>query len=171
MDNIVEALQPLSVDIDAISVDEKNARTHPAENLGALKRSLTYYGQRKPVVVRLDDRVIEAGNGMWEAAKELGWDKIAAVMVEDDPTNASGFAIMDNQSALLSEWDFPMLKDLLENLDTGAFDMDLTGFSSEAIEDLMTQLHIPEDGLTDDDAIPDDVETVCKKGDLQGIGR
>lgn len=31
-----------------------------------------------------------------------------------------------------------MLKDLAEQMDTGAFDMDLTGFDGEALEELMT---------------------------------
>jgi ParB-like chromosome segregation protein Spo0J len=110
----------------------------------AIKRSLETYGQRKPIVVNGETGYIEAGNGLWEAAKLLGWEKIAAVKVWDDPTMATGYALMDNQSALLAEWDLPVLKDLLEELDTGAFDMDLTGFDTSEIEDLMTQFHVPE---------------------------
>ncbi len=136
--NIAAGLLPLAVDINSLSEDPRNARVHPEENLKAIMRSLTYYGQRKPIVVNETDRVIEAGNGLFLAARELGWTKIAAVMVKDDPSTAEGFAIMDNQSALLSEWNLPLLKDLLIELDTGSFDMDLTGFSSQAIEDLMT---------------------------------
>lgn len=50
---------------------------------------------------------------------------------------------MDNQSALLADWDLPVLKDTLEQLDTGAFDMGKTGFSAEEIEELMTQYYAP----------------------------
>jgi DNA modification methylase len=63
-----------------------------------------------------------------------------------------------------------MLKDILLDLDTGAFDMDLTGFDTESIESLMTQLHEPEEGLTEDDAVPENVGTRCKKGDLWKLG-
>ena len=63
----------------------------------------------------------------------------------------------------------PLLKDLLEELDTGDFDMDLTGFTSKEIEDLMNQCFVPEEGLTDD-AIPENAETICKKGDLWKLG-
>jgi DNA modification methylase len=60
------------------------------------------------------------------------------------------------------------LKDLLEELDTGAFDMDLTGFDQKAIEDLMTQFH--SEGLTDDDEVPEVKEPICKMGDLWQLG-
>ena len=168
--SIIKELQKLAIPIDSVELDPRNARQHPQPNLDAIKRSLEQYGQRKPIVVNSETGIIEAGNGLWQAAKELGWTEIAAVKVKDNPENATGYALMDNQSALLAEWDFSVLKDLLQELDTGAFDMDLTGFDSKAIEDLMTQFHIPAEGLTDDDEVPEQVETICKAGDLWQLG-
>lgn len=139
---IHEALLPLAVEIDSVIPDPQNARIHPELNLKAIKNSLDNYGQRKPIVCRLEDRVIEAGNGMWQEAKELGWTHIAAVFCQDDPDMATGFALMDNQSNMLSHWDLPVLKDQLERLDTGAFEMEvITGFSHAELEMLMTQFN------------------------------
>ena len=134
---IIKSLLPLAINIDSVQSDPRNARLHPARNLEAIKLSLETYGQRKPIVV--NNGIIEAGNGLWESAKALGWKKIAAVQVEDDATMASGYAIMDNQSALLAEWDFPVLKDILVELDTGAIDMDITGFTAADIEEMIGQ--------------------------------
>jgi site-specific DNA-methyltransferase (adenine-specific) len=145
MDNIIESLKSLAVGIDSVRQDPRNARQHPVNNLEAISRSLKQYGQRKPIVVNAKTLIIEAGNGLWRAAKELGWDKIAAVMVEDSPETATGYAIMDNQSALLSDWGLPILKDLLIELDEMNYDMDLTGFDKKAIEDLMTQFHVDDE--------------------------
>lgn len=144
MYNIAEALRPLIAPIDSIKPDSHNARKHSERNLEALKKSLTEYGQRKPLVVNAKTKEIEAGNGLWQAAKELGWTEIAVIMVEDGQEMATGFALMDNQSALLAEWDLPTLKDILEELDTGAFDISITGFDNKEIEDLMTQFHVDE---------------------------
>ncbi len=138
MNGIIESLQPLAAPIDSIRLDPRNARKHPTPNLIAIKNSLQAYGQRKPIVVNAKTGIIEAGNGLYMAAKELGWTEVAAVKVEDDKDTATGYALMDNQSALLAEWELPTLKDLLESLDTGAYDMDLTGFDAKTIEDLMT---------------------------------
>jgi len=170
MSNIAEALKPLAVPVDSVRPDPRNARAHDERNINTIRKSLEVYGQRKPIVVN-HDGIIEAGNGLYQAAKELKWTEIAVVKVKDDADYAKGFGVMDNKSAELAEWSLPDLKDILEELDTGAFDMDATGFSDKEIEDLMTQFHVPEEGLTDDDAIPEDVETVCKTGDLWQLGK
>jgi ParB-like chromosome segregation protein Spo0J len=118
LDNVIEALLPLKVPLDSVKPDPRNPRHHPARNLKALMDSLDTYGQRKPIVVNADTMTIEAGNGMWEAAQTLGWDEIAVAFVRDDKAVATAYGIMDNQSALLTDWDLPTLKDLLEELDT-----------------------------------------------------
>ncbi|MFA5558606.1 MAG: ParB N-terminal domain-containing protein [Methanofastidiosum sp.] len=143
MDNIIEALKPLAVDISSVKQDPRNARKHNKRNLDAIKTSLQAYGQRKPIVVN-SDGTIEAGNALWQAAKELGWDKIAVTRVDDSKEIAAAYGIMDNKSADLSEFDLPTLKDILQELDTGAFNMEWTGFEDKEIEELMTQFHIPE---------------------------
>jgi DNA modification methylase len=49
--------------------------------------------------------------------------------------------------------------------------MDLTGFDTSEIEDLMTQFHVPSEGLTDDDEVPElPEEPICRYGDLWQLG-
>jgi hypothetical protein len=55
--------------------------------------------------------------------------------------NEDAYRLANNKTGEYAEWDLPVLKDVLEELDTGEFDMDGTGFSSEDIEGLMTQFH------------------------------
>jgi hypothetical protein len=144
---IAEGLKPLLTDIKTIKTDPRNARKHPVKNLDAIKLSLETYGQRKPIVVNAQNDTIEAGNGLYMAAVALGWTQIAVVYVNDDEVTSKAYGLMDNQSALISEWDLPILKDLLTELDTGDLDMNVTGFSSEEIENLMTQFNINEIGF------------------------
>ena len=143
MSNIAEALKPLAVPVDSVRPDPRNARAHDERNINTIRKSLEVYGQRKPIVVN-HDGIIEAGNGLYQAAKELKWTEIAVVKVKDDADYAKGFGVMDNKSAELAEWSLPDLKDVLEGLDTGAFDMELTGFNEAEIEELMTQFHVEE---------------------------
>lgn len=114
--HIAEALRPLAVPCDSLVLDPANARKHGVPNLEAIKGSLATYGQRKPVVARRDTRTVIAGNGTLEAARELGWTDLAVVFTYDDAITAAGFAIADNRTAELAEWDGEVLDRLLHEV-------------------------------------------------------
>ena len=113
LSHIIEPLQQFAVSIDEIKLDLKNARSHNEKNIQAIKGSLQAYKQRRPLVVNKNTGIIEAGNGSYEAAVAMGWKHIAVVYVEDDPATATGYAIADNRTAELAEWDS---EELLEQL-------------------------------------------------------
>ena len=46
--------------------------------------------------------VIRAGNGTSEAAKTLGWTQYRGGRVDDEPLEATAYALVDNQSAKLA---------------------------------------------------------------------
>lgn len=133
---VVESLWPLVVEIDSVHPDPANVRLHSLRNLRAIKASLAKYRQRKPVVVNVHGRVIEAGSGTWEAAKELGWTHIAAVLVEDDPTTATGFAIADNRTSELAGWDEVALYRAMQALRQEGVDAEDLGFSPSDVAEL-----------------------------------
>ena len=138
MMQIAEQLRPLTISIDKVKPDPKNTRLHPEANLNALKKSLSVYGQRKPIVANKNTGFIEAGNGLYAAAKALDWQEIAVIYVNDDKETAAAYGLMDNKSALLADWDLSNLKEILNELDSRAFNMSLTGFSDKEIEELLT---------------------------------
>jgi hypothetical protein len=92
--------------------------------------------------------------------------EVSVVNLSDEKEKALNLAL----NKISGEWDLPRLKDLLEEINTGAFDIEITGFDDKEIEELMTQFHVAGEGLTDDDAIPEHVETICKTGDLWQLG-
>ena len=105
----------MKISITDLSLDPKNARKHSARNLEAIAASLEKFGQRKPIVVHRG--VVLAGNGTLEAAKSLGWTEIDVAEVPDDWDNdtAKAYALADNRTAELAEWDESELaKQLLE---------------------------------------------------------
>lgn len=128
---IAESLRPLAVPIEDLHEDPANARVK--HDVPGIKASLQAYGQRKPIVVnRLQNNKIEAGNGTYRAAKELGWSHIAVVFVEDDPATAAGFGIADNRLGDLSEWDIDVLREIMQT--TGDL---FTGFAPADLDDLV----------------------------------
>jgi len=133
-----------------------------------LKKSILEFDMVEPLVWNKRTKNLVGGHQRLKVLKELGVENVEVSVVDLSEVKEKALNIALNK--ISGEWDFPRLKDLLEELDTGEMDMGITGFDMKEIEDLMTQFHVPEDGLTDDDAVPEDVETICKTGDLWQLG-
>lgn len=151
---IVKDLQPLAIDIDSVHLDPANVRLHDDRNIAVIKGSLARFGQRKPIVVNRAGNVIEAGNGTWVAAKELGWTKIAAVFVEDDPTTATGYSIADNRASELARWDYSSLSLILSKwLEQDQDLLQGTGWTIEDIDTLIAEVAGPEEFTEYDESL------------------
>jgi DNA modification methylase len=152
------------VPIDDLTPDPANARKHGERNLSSIIDSLRAFGQQKPIVV--DRRgVVIAGNGTLEAAKRLGWEEIAVVRTELDPTQATAFGIADNRTAELAEWDEDVLVSLLDSLD--AETRDLMHFDEKELEAMVPKATVE----VVEDEVPEEVEPRTKPGDLWLLGR
>jgi ParB-like chromosome segregation protein Spo0J len=98
------------VPIDSINPDPANVRAHPERNLEAIKGSLARFGQQKPIVVD-GDGIVRAGNGTLAAARSLGWTEIDVVRTKLRGADAVAYAIADNRTGDLAEWDPQALHD------------------------------------------------------------
>jgi hypothetical protein len=135
---IIDSLKPLCVPINSVKLDPKNARLHNERNQATIRKSLETYGQRKPIVVNKDTGIIEAGNGLWSEAKALGWTEIAVVFVEDTPDTAAAYAIVDNRSAELAEWDITQLVETLKSFDAEV--LNIVGYEKDELKQLLGEL-------------------------------
>jgi len=119
-----------TVPIKSLKLDPENARTHSQKNIDAIAGSLSTFGQRRPLVVWGD--IIIAGNGTVEAAKSIGWEKIEVTRVPEDWTHdqARAYALADNRTAELAEWDDSILANQLIELDAVGYDIGEWGFES-----------------------------------------
>ena len=125
----------MKISITDLSLDPKNARKHSARNLEAIAASLEKFGQRKPIVVHRG--VVLAGNGTLEAAKSLGWTEIDVAEVPDDWDNdtAKAYALADNRTAELAEWDESELAKQLLELQDADWDITELGFEITKVLD------------------------------------
>jgi DNA modification methylase len=152
-----------TVAINSLTPDPANARKHDGKNLQAIENSLLKFGQRKPICVT-PDSIVVAGNGTLEAAKNLGWTEIviARTPVGWSWEQIRAFALADNRTAELAEWDDKVLADQLLELDANGWELEELGF--ENLEPPVGQ---------DDDDEPlsfDDAPTRSKLGDLWQVG-
>lgn len=117
----------------------RNPNMHPPEQLALLAKIIKTQGWRNPIVVSNRSGLITKGHARLEAAKIIGAES-APIDRQDYATEQDEVAdmIADNRIAELADADRSLLRELMEELDTGAFDMDLTGFDNLALEELMT---------------------------------
>jgi DNA methylase/ParB-like nuclease domain len=137
-----------TVPIDSIHADPANVRKHTDRNLAAIKASLARFGQQRPILVD-GDNVVRAGNGTLAAARELGWGEISITRTELKGSEATAYAIADNRTAELAEWDEVPLAETLRALQSEEFELDAIGYSDAEVDELIGGLA---DGLAGNDA-------------------
>lgn len=145
-----------------------NPRKISDEMLNKLKQSIEEFGYVEPIVVNKRTRHVVGGNQRLKVLNDLGVEEVEAVFVDLDDAREKALNIALNK--ITGEWDYPKLKDLLEELDTGEIDIELTGFDMVEIEDLMTQFHVPEEIIEDEVPEPPK-EAITKPGNLWLLGR
>jgi len=149
--------------------DPENSRKHDERNLQAIRESLEAFGQQKPIVIDQQGKVV-AGNGTLEAARQLGWETIQAVVTQLDGPTQTAFAIADNRTAELAAWDDDQLAQSLVALENDeSIDAAITGFDSKEIDKMVEAMAGGNEVIEDE--IPENVEPVTKPGDLWKLGR
>jgi len=153
-----------TIAIAEISLDPSNVRKHGRRNLDAIKASLRKFGQQKPIVVDAKGIVL-AGNGTLTAAQELGWTEIEITRTELAGVAATAFAIADNRTAELAEWDEDGLTKVLESLKVEDADLlAATGYDAAEVDKMIGA------EVTEDEAPEPPADPITKTGDLWILG-
>lgn len=134
--HIAEELRHLAVPCADLHEDPDNVRVHDDRSLHAVKQSLDRFGQRTPIVAR-HGKVI-AGNARLAAARALGWSHIAVVSADaDDDNTALLYAIADNRTGDLSEFDMAGLAEVLGALKDDDIDMSALGWTDAELDEIL----------------------------------
>jgi hypothetical protein len=124
------------VAVGDLHLDPGNVRRHPAKNLAAIKASLARFNQQKPIVVDANN-VVRAGNGLLEAARELGWPTVKVVRSELGSVDLVAYSLSDNRTAELSEWNFEGLAETIRALQAEDFDVSTLGWDDHELEPIL----------------------------------
>jgi hypothetical protein len=128
--------------VSQLSNDPANARKHSERNIQAIIGSLRRFGMQKPLVID-SSGVVRAGNGTLEAARQLGWETIDCVVTDLKGSDAIAYAIADNRTAELAEWDDDVLAAQLNGLLADDEELlEAAGFSEEDLEALLADSEI-----------------------------
>ena len=114
--------------------------------------------------------VVRAGNATLEAARQLGWQSIQCVVTALQGSDAIAYAIADNRTAELAEWDDEILAAQLNGLLSESEEIALAaGFTAEEIEE-MVALSEDDPEIVEDEAPEPPVDPITKPGDLWILG-
>jgi len=139
--NIHKSLSSLAVPIETLSSLENNPRVG---NVAAIMSSYSEFGQVKPIVAKQNPdgtSTVIAGNHQLEAAKTLGWDKIAVVFLEADDKRAIAYALADNRTMELGYTEPELLLDMIISIsdfypdlleDMGWDEFEIASYESDA---------------------------------------
>ena len=99
-----------------------------------LKRSIEEFGYIEPLIVNSDFTII-SGHQRLKVLKDMCYKEVDCVVVEVDKVREKALNVALNK--ISGEWDFELLKDLMQDLKDDNFDMELTGFDENEIENMM----------------------------------
>ena len=166
------------VDVAKLVPNPKNPNQHPDNQIQILGRIIRQTGWRQPITVSKRSGFIVKGHGRLAAALLEGVKEVP-VDYQNYTNDAEEYAdlVADNRIAELAEIDNKLLADIFADIDTGEIPMELTGYTEDEMESLITGLAeaLHDDStLNEPDEIPEAPEpdkTVTQKGDLWILGR
>ena len=163
------------VDPATLLPNPRNPNTHPKKQIELLAKIIQSQGWRAPVTVSNRSGFVVRGHGRLQAALLLG--SMVPIDRQDYESEADEWAdlIADNRIAELSEIDDTLLAELLAEIGSSEIDLDLTGYTTKQIDNLLANL--PQEEISDDnfDAVSAAEDAAksprAKRGDIWQLGK
>lgn len=135
-------IEVVEKDLSELNFAPYNPRKISDKQMEMLKRSIKENGIVDPLVWNRRTGFVVGGNQRLAALIDLEYEKTWVAVIDVSPERERILNVALNK--ISGQWDFPKLKDLLTDIDTGEFDIELTGFDAEEIETLITDFQVIE---------------------------
>ena len=134
-----------------------------------IKKSIEEFGYVEPIIVNYDMTVI-GGHQRLTVLKNLGYEEVQCVVVHiEDEHKVKALNIALNK--ITGAWNEQLLADLIVDLQSVDFNVDLTGFEAPEVEQLFSKVYnkkIKEDDFDVDGEL--EKPTVAREGDIWLLG-
>lgn len=161
------------VKIKDLKPNPKNPNKHPQQQLEMLGKVIRGNGWRNPITVSNRSGYIVKGHGRLLAAQLEEFTEVPVEYqnYESDEAELADLTA-DNRIAELAEMDNKMLADIFSDIDTGAIDFELSGYTEEEYQDLASALsEAVHKDLDDPDIVIEPPEDpVTQYGDIWILG-
>jgi len=156
--------------IESVIPNPRNPNTHPESQIELLAKIISAQGWRAPITISTRSGFIVRGHGRLLAARKLGLAEVP-VDRQDYSNDAAEWAdlIADNRLSELSKIDVPLLKDLIQEIEPGMFE--LTAYTMDEIDAMLDGAQdVVEDTFDTDKALKEIDEPVSRLGDVYSLG-
>lgn len=151
---------------------EYNPRTISDESMSRLRRSMDEFGLVEPIVVnKRTGYTVVGGHQRLEILRARGETEIPCSVVDLPISREKALNVALNNQAMAGAYDFTKLADLLQEIDTGEFDVSaVTGFDAAELERIANWT--PSTDKEEPDAVIEPPKKATSKlGDLWEMGR
>lgn len=134
-----------------------------------IKNSIVKFGFVSPLVINKDMTVI-GGHQRLKVLKDLGITEVECIVVNLDKTNEKALNIALNK--IQGDWDEEKLEALLHELKLEDFDINITGFEFDEVDEILKDISgSKEDNFDVDSAYEEIEEPITKPGDVWILGK
>lgn len=108
------------------------------EAVDAVVKSIESFGFNVPILCDQSFTII-AGHTRWKAAKKIGMKSVPVIVLDITEDQRKAFAVADNKTSELAEWDCLKLRKVLEELKRKKINLPSLGYSQAELQALLTQ--------------------------------
>ena len=100
------------MELSALNPWEDNPRIND-KAVDVVAKSIKSFGFNVPILCDQQYTII-AGHTRWKAAKKIGIKSVPVIMLELSEAQRDVFAVADNKTGEIADWDYPGLRKILE---------------------------------------------------------
>lgn len=109
--------------LSELHLNDRNPRIND-NAVDVVAKSIEKYGFKNPLIVDSNGK-IWCGNTRFKASKKLGLKEVPCIVADDlTEEQIREYALLDNKTNELADWDFDLLGEELAELDLSDFDLD-----------------------------------------------
>ncbi len=145
----------IKMNIDDIKSPERNVRIHSKKQIEEFKRSVSMFGQIRPIVID-ETNTILCGNGLYETLRQLDYKAVDVYKIEGLSENRKKkLMLADNKIYSLGIDDIDVFDQFIEEL---SGDLDIPGYDEDILQSMIADAaevtkQISEYGTIDQDTI------------------
>ncbi len=115
------------IEVSKLKPWENNPRLND-QAVEAVAKSIRAFGFNAPILCDQNFTIV-AGHTRWKAAANLGMATVPVIVLQMTESQRRAFAVADNKTAEIADWDFPKLQEVLKELQSEEIELASLGYS------------------------------------------